>query len=110
MAELPAGITQEDVQQPTSVSSFERSPTAFAARTPVRQPGRSPRRAALRMIHEAIGELFGPIASIESEEAVLRRGPQLHNEAEAIIAAPLVADSYGGYSGDPHREMFKRAF
>ena len=43
--------------------------------------------AALRMIRDAIGELFGPTASIESEEAVLLRGPEHHHEAEAIIDA-----------------------
>lgn len=42
---------------------------------------------ALHMIREAIGELFGPLASIESEEAVLLRGPLTTHEAEAIIAA-----------------------
>jgi len=43
--------------------------------------------AALRMVRDAIEELFGPVASIESEEAVLLRGPEMHHEAEAIIAA-----------------------
>lgn len=43
--------------------------------------------AALRMVRDAIGELFGPRASIESEEAVLLRGPEYHHEAEAIIEA-----------------------
>lgn len=43
--------------------------------------------AALRMVRDAIGELFGPVASIESEEAVLLRGPEYHHEAEAIIDA-----------------------
>lgn len=46
-----------------------------------------PYRAALQMIREAIGELFGPMANLESEEAVLLRGPEPHHEAEAIIAA-----------------------
>ncbi|TIU88842.1 MAG: hypothetical protein E5W06_00305 [Mesorhizobium sp.] len=46
-----------------------------------------PYAAALRMIREAIGELFGPIANLESEDAVLLRGPEPHHEAEAIIAA-----------------------
>lgn len=39
------------------------------------------------MIRDAIGELFGPIASLESEEAVLLRGPEAAHEAEAIIEA-----------------------
>ena len=43
--------------------------------------------AALGMIRDAIGELYGPVASIESEEAVLLRGPEFHHEAEAIVAA-----------------------
>lgn len=43
--------------------------------------------AALRMIREAIEELFGPAANLESEEAVLLRGPEPHHDAEAIIAA-----------------------
>lgn len=42
---------------------------------------------ALRMVRDAIEELFGPVASLESEEAVLLRGPMPHHAAEAIIAA-----------------------
>jgi hypothetical protein len=44
---------------------------------------------ALRMIREAIGELFGPLASLESPEATLLRkeGPTPTSEAEAVIAA-----------------------
>lgn len=44
-------------------------------------------RASLRMIRDTIEELFGPIASLESEEATLLRGPLYHHEAEAIIEA-----------------------
>ncbi|MGX7874418.1 hypothetical protein ACVDG5_018150 [Mesorhizobium sp. ORM6] len=47
----------------------------------------APYAAALRMIREAVGEIFGPIANLESEDAVLLRGPEPHYEAEAIIAA-----------------------
>ncbi len=43
-------------------------------------------RAALGMIREAIEELFGPAAGLESEEAVLLRGPEPIHEAEAIVA------------------------
>ena len=39
------------------------------------------------MVREAIEELFGPVASLESEEAVLLRGPEPQHEAEAIIVA-----------------------
>lgn len=42
--------------------------------------------AALRMIREAVGE-FGPIADLESEDAVLLRGPEPVHEAEAIVEA-----------------------
>lgn len=41
--------------------------------------------AALRMIGDAIEELFGPVASLESEEATLLRGPEYHHRAEGII-------------------------
>lgn len=52
-------------------------------------------RAALRMIREAVEELFGPIASLESEEATLLRGPELIHEAEAIVEAlRRVADEH----------------
>jgi hypothetical protein len=44
-------------------------------------------RAALRMIGDAIEELFGPIANLESEDGTLWRGPELHHRAEAIIEA-----------------------
>lgn len=47
----------------------------------------APYRAAIRMIRDAIGEMFGPAANLESEEAVLLRGPEPHHDAEAIIAA-----------------------
>lgn len=46
-----------------------------------------PYAAALRMVRDTIGELFGPAANLESEEAVLLRGPEPHHDAEAIIAA-----------------------
>lgn len=46
-----------------------------------------PYAAAIRMVREAIEELFGPMADLESEEAVLLRGPEPHHDAEAIIAA-----------------------
>ncbi len=46
----------------------------------------APYAAALRMIRDAVGELFGPVSDLESEEAVLLRGPEPHHEAEAIIA------------------------
>ena len=41
-------------------------------------------RVALQMIREAVEE-FGPVASLESEEAVLLRGPLPIHEAEAIV-------------------------
>ena len=47
----------------------------------------APYAAALAMVRETIGELFGPKASIESEDATLLRGPEPHHEAEAQIAA-----------------------
>lgn len=47
----------------------------------------APYAAALRMVREAIGELFGPVADLESEEATLLRGPEPQHEAEALIAA-----------------------
>lgn len=49
-------------------------------------PERQAAWAALRMIEDAIGELFGPVASLESGDAVLFRGPEFHHQAEAIIA------------------------
>jgi hypothetical protein len=38
------------------------------------------------MIREAVEE-FGPVASLDSEEAVLLRGPEPVHEAEAIVEA-----------------------
>jgi hypothetical protein len=43
--------------------------------------------ASLRMIADAVGELFGPKASIESEEASLLRGPEFHDFAQGIVEA-----------------------
>lgn len=42
---------------------------------------------AQHMVREAIGELFGPIASLEGPDAVLLRGPEPQHEAEAVIEA-----------------------
>jgi hypothetical protein len=39
------------------------------------------------MVGEAIEELFGPVADLESEEGTLWRGPELHHRAEALIEA-----------------------
>jgi hypothetical protein len=47
----------------------------------------APHHAAMRMVRDAIEELFGPLANLESEEAVLLRGPEPHHDAEAIISA-----------------------
>ena len=47
----------------------------------------APYAAAIRMVREAVEELFGPVASLESEDAVLLRGPEPCHDAEAIIAA-----------------------
>lgn len=43
--------------------------------------------AAERMVSDAIEELFGPVASLESWEATLLRGPEPHHRAEGIIEA-----------------------
>jgi hypothetical protein len=43
--------------------------------------------ASLQMVGDAIEELFGPIASLESEEGTLHRGPEYHHRAEGIIEA-----------------------
>lgn len=54
-------------------------------------------RASLNMIADAVEELFGPIASMESDEASLLRGPQFHHRAAGIIEAlQRVALHYGG--------------
>lgn len=53
---------------------------------PTYRPPREP-WPALYMIREAMETLFGPIASLESSEAVLLRGPESIHEAEAIIEA-----------------------
>ncbi|GLS34405.1 hypothetical protein SAMN04488498_12751 [Mesorhizobium albiziae] len=43
--------------------------------------------AALRMVREAIEELFGSMANLENEEAVLLGGPEPQHRAEAMIVA-----------------------
>lgn len=59
----------------------------------------APYAASIRMVREAIGELFGPVASLESPEAVLLRGPEPHHDAEVIIAAlQRVKDELEGYN------------
>lgn len=44
-------------------------------------------RSALRMIGESIEDLFGPVASLESEQGALRRGPEYRHRAESIVDA-----------------------
>lgn len=43
--------------------------------------------AAMRMVIDAVEELFGPIASMESEDASLLRGPEPHHRAEGVVEA-----------------------
>ena len=43
--------------------------------------------SVIRMIRGMIGEMFGPIANIESEEATLLRGPEAKQHGEAILEA-----------------------
>lgn len=77
-------------RQPFEALNGEKSIPLFATPPSVEAMPVNERKdawAALRMVREAIGELFGPTASIESEEAVLLRGPEYHHEAEAIIDA-----------------------
>lgn len=53
--------------------------------------------ASLNMIADAVEELFGPIASMESDEASLLRGPEFHHRAAGIIEAlQRVSAHYGG--------------
>lgn len=53
--------------------------------------------AARQMIVEAIETLFGPVASMEGQDAVLLRGPEPHHQAEAIIdALKRVHAAFGG--------------
>lgn len=46
-----------------------------------------PYAAALLMVRDAIEQLFGPDADIESDEATLLRGPEPRHRADAIIDA-----------------------
>lgn len=47
-----------------------------------------PYAVALFLIREAIGDMFGPVADLCSEEAVLQLyGPEPIHEVEAILAA-----------------------
>lgn len=43
--------------------------------------------SVIRMIRGMIGEMFGPIANIESEEATLLRGPEAKHHGEVILEA-----------------------
>lgn len=81
---------------PVDKAAYNRALMALAIKVHAKVPGGveksfadivAPYAGAQRMVREAIGELFGPIASIESEEAVLLCGPEPHHEAEAQIAA-----------------------
>lgn len=47
----------------------------------------APYAAAIRMIGDGIEQIFGPLASLESEEATLLRGPEPHHRAEGILEA-----------------------
>lgn len=43
--------------------------------------------SVIAMIRAMIGEMFGPIASIESADATLLRGPEVKHDGEAILEA-----------------------
>lgn len=66
--------------------------------------------SVIAMIRAMIGEMFGPVASIESAEATLLRGPEATHDGEAILealgrvrdalAAPVSPPAESGESGD----------
>ena len=68
-----------------------------------------PYASALRMIREGVETLFGPVANLESEEAVLLRGPEPHHSAEAIIAALQRVAGAPPMTSDTVREIIARA-
>ncbi|WP_445157604.1 hypothetical protein [Halomonas sp. E14] len=94
LSALKAALVDEGEEVPTGpalslVEKLKAERDGLAEKAP-KGMGREEREAAwaaLRMVRDAIGELFGPTASIESDEAVLLRGPEYHHEAEAQIAA-----------------------
>ena len=44
-------------------------------------------RSVIAMIRAMVGEMFGPVASIESEDATLLRGPEAKHDGEAVLEA-----------------------
>lgn len=64
-----------------------------------------PYTAAQRMIRDAIQELFGSVASLESEDATLLRGPEPHHEAEAQIDALMRVRDHIGAGGQAVAEL-----
>lgn len=75
-AEIIARKTTTMADQSPFVATAERWKTQAQAATSV-----------ISMVRAMIGEMFGPIANIESEEATLLRGPEPRHDGEAILAA-----------------------
>lgn len=86
----PHGCANIDqMNEAAAISAWNRraATRTSEAAEPVTVPERQQAWAALRMIADAVGELFGPAASIESEDASLLRGPEYHHFAEGIVEA-----------------------
>lgn len=62
-------------------------PLALVGSPPLTHDERKDAWASLQMIGDAVEELFGPVANLESEEGSLHRGPEFHHRAEGIIEA-----------------------
>lgn len=84
----PAAITWCQADYEARILSALSSP---AQEMPVTE--RESAWAALRMIADCVGNCFGPVANLESEEASLRRGPEYHHFAEGIVEALLRVSS-----------------
>ena len=85
-AQAPEGTTAEADEDVFAALQEQELLDGISSPVPSHAETVSPYATALRMIRDAVGELFGPVSDLESEEAVLLRGPEPHHEAEAIIA------------------------
>lgn len=72
----PSALWTHDQVRALIIEAAESAPSSAAERRDA--------RSAFRMIKDAMGELFGPVASVADEDAV--PAPLYRHEAEAIIA------------------------
>lgn len=100
------GTVSDDAARRALEAALSASPGSSAGADKMWRANLQNAWAAIRMIREAVEE-FGPVASLESEDANLLRGPEPVHAAEAIVEA-LSRVRAALASAPPQREGLER--